>query len=296
MIFLLLSILTSTITVSFFKIFERVGVNTLQGIIFNYFTCAVLGNFLSNEQAVITTTFYTQEWFIYTLILGFLFISIFFAIGETTQKMGVSVSMVAAKLSVVIPILYALLIFKQSLSPLQLLGIVLSLLAVYFISQKKETVSSKKGNAWLLPIIVFIGSGVIDTLLNFIQTTYIPAVSEAYIITTTFTLAFILGAIYLLYLVLAKKEKITLKNVLWGFALGIPNYFSMLFLVKTLSHFQGSSATIFPINNIGIVAASTLISVLFFHEKLSKKNIIGIGLALISITLISFHQYFGLIF
>jgi drug/metabolite transporter (DMT)-like permease len=296
MIFLLLSILTSTITVSFFKIFERVGVNTLQGIIFNYLTCAILGNLLSNEQAVITTSFYTQEWFIYTLILGFLFISIFFAIGQTTQKMGVSVSMVAAKLSVVIPILYALFIFKQSLSPLQLLGIVLSILAVYFISQKKENVSSKKGNAWLLPIIVFIGSGVIDTLLNFIQTTYIPAVSEAYVITTTFTLAFILGAIYLLYLVLAKKEKITLKNVLWGFALGIPNYFSMLFLVKTLSHFQGSSATIFPINNIGIVAASTLISVLFFQEKLSKKNMIGIGLALISITLISFHQYFGLIF
>ena len=44
MIFLLLSILASTITVSFFKIFERVGVNTLQGIIFNYVTCAVLGN------------------------------------------------------------------------------------------------------------------------------------------------------------------------------------------------------------------------------------------------------------
>jgi drug/metabolite transporter (DMT)-like permease len=287
MIFLILSIIASTITVSFFKIFERVGVNTLQGIIFNYITCAVLGNLITNETPVITTDFYNQPWFQYTLLLGFLFISIFFAIGQTSQKMGVSVSMVSAKLSVVVPIVFALLFFSESLTVFQIAGIVLSLLAVYFISQKHNDGSTKTKNIWILPAIVFIGSGIIDTTLNLIQKRFIPSVSEAYVITTVFSIAFVLGALFLTYLVVFKNEKVAFKNVYWGMFLGIPNYFSMLFLVKTLSYFPTTSATIFPINNIGIVAASTLISVLFFKEKLNTKNIIGLTLSLIAIALIS---------
>lgn len=287
MIFLILSIIASTITVSFFKIFERVGVNTLQGIIFNYITCAVLGNLITNETPVITTDFYNQPWFPYTLLLGFLFISIFFAIGETSQKMGVSVSMVSAKLSVVVPIVFALLFFSESLTVFQIAGIVMSLLAVYFISQKHNDGSTKTKNIWILPAIVFIGSGIIDTTLNLIQKRFIPAVSEAYVITTVFSIAFVLGALFLTYLVVFKNEKVAFKNVYWGIFLGIPNYFSMLFLVKTLSYFPNASATIFPINNIGIVAASTLVSVLFFKEKLNTKNIIGLTLSLIAIALIS---------
>ncbi len=287
MIFLILSIIASTITVSFFKIFERVGVNTLQGIIFNYITCAVLGNLITNETPVITTDFYNQPWFPYTLLLGFLFISIFFAIGETSQKMGVSVSMVSAKLSVVVPIVFALLFFSESLTVFQIAGIALSLLAVYFISQKHNDGSTKTKNIWILPAIVFIGSGIIDTTLNLIQKRFIPAVSEAYVITTVFSIAFVLGALFLTYLVVFKNEKVAFKNVYWGMFLGIPNYFSMLFLVKTLSYFPTASATIFPINNIVIVAASTLVSVLFFKEKLNTKNIIGLTLSLIAIALIS---------
>lgn len=287
MIFLILSIIASTITVSFFKIFERVGVNTLQGIIFNYITCAVLGNLITNETPVITTDFYNQPWFPYTILLGFLFISIFFAIGETSQKMGVSVSMVSAKLSVVVPIVFALLFFSESLTVFQIAGIALSLLAVYFISQKHNDGSTKTKNIWILPAIVFTGSGIIDTTLNLIQKRFIPAVSEAYVITTVFSIAFVLGALFLIYLVVFKNEKVVFKNVYWGMFLGIPNYFSMLFLVKTLSYFPTASATIFPINNIGIVASSTLVSVLFFKEKLNTKNIIGLTLSLIAIALIS---------
>jgi uncharacterized membrane protein len=88
-------------------------------------------------------------------------------------------------------------------------------------------------------------------------------------------------------LVVFRNEKIAFKNIYWGFLLGIPNYFSMLFLVKTLGAFPNASATIFPINNIGIVAVSTLVSVLFFKEKLNTKNIIGLVLSLVAIALIS---------
>jgi hypothetical protein len=104
MIFLLLSIVFSTLTVSFFKLFERKGVHTFHAIVVNYLTCGIIGSFFV-KNPFYTSAFWTSPWLIYTLILGFLFISIFYLIALTAQKISVSASMVAAKLSVVIPVL-----------------------------------------------------------------------------------------------------------------------------------------------------------------------------------------------
>ncbi len=287
MIFLLLSILASTITVSYFKVFEKLGVHTLTGIVFNYLACAILGNFVGVSDAVFSTPFWSMDWFPYTVFLGFMFITIFFAIGKTAQQMGVSVSMVSAKLSVVVPILFAVIMYGENVKYLQSFGILLSLIAVYFISKKDQSEKSEHKNLWILPLIVFVGSGIIDTTLKIIQTHFIPAHSEAHIITMAFTMAFVFGIFVLLYDVNKNKLKITLKNVFWGFMLGIPNYFSMYFLLKTLSAFHSSSAIVFPVNNIGVLAASSLVSILFFKEKMNKFNWYGLSLSVISIILIS---------
>jgi drug/metabolite transporter (DMT)-like permease len=287
MIFLLLSIIASTITVSYFKVFEKLGVHTLTGIVFNYLACAILGNFVGVSDAVFSTPFWTMEWFPYTVFLGFMFITIFFAIGKTVQQMGVSVSMVSAKLSVVVPILFAVSMYSENVKYMQLIGIVLSLIAVYFISKKDQSEKTQNKNLWILPLIVFMGSGIIDTTLKIIQTHFIPPHSEAHIITITFTMAFVFGIFVLIYDVIKNNLKITIKNIFWGFMLGIPNYFSMYFLLKTLAAFHDTSTVVFPVNNIGILAASSLVSIVFFKEKMNKLNWYGLMLSVISIVLIS---------
>ncbi|MEI6596433.1 MAG: EamA/RhaT family transporter, partial [Bacteroidota bacterium] len=62
MIFLILSIFCSVITVSFFKIFERFKVDTFQAIVGNYFVCVITGNLIS-EKAIINTEFWNEPWF-----------------------------------------------------------------------------------------------------------------------------------------------------------------------------------------------------------------------------------------
>ena len=69
--------------------------------------------------------------------------------------------------------------------------------------------------------------------------------------------------------------------------LGIPNYFSIYFLVKALRSNLLDSSGIFTINNVAIVIISTLLGIVFFKEQLSLKNWIGIILAVISIALVS---------
>jgi drug/metabolite transporter (DMT)-like permease len=294
MTFLLLSIIASTITVSFFKLFEKAGVNTFQAIIFNYLTCAVVGNILAGKDAVILQPFWEFPWFYYTIIIGLFFISIFFAIGETAQKLGVSVSMVSAKLSVVIPVLVTVLFFSEVLSWMQVSGILISLVSVYLISRKEGHREAHGNLIWLLPLIVFIGSGVIDTTFNLITKRFNAQNTDpffgSYTVTTAFTVAFFTGMVLMLYQLLRGKIQIQVKNIYWGVALGIPNYFSMYFLIKTLSAFSAHSAVILPVNNIGIVAASTLVSVVFFSEKLNRLNIVGLILSAAAILLLAANK------
>ena len=89
-----------------------------------------------------------------------------------------------------------------------------------------------------------------------------------------------------------KKNNFTLKNILAGIILGIPNYFSIYFLFKALNFYSNNSAAVFPLNNVGIVVASTLIAIVAFGEKLSIKNIIGFILAILSIILMSIEHLF----
>lgn len=286
MIYLILSILFSVITVSFFKLFEKYRIHTFSAIVLNYISCVILGN-ITGEHAVSLTPFYNEPWFLYTLILGALFISIFMCIGLTAQKLGVSVSMLAAKLSVVVPVAVAFFMYDESVTALKLTGIVLSLAAVYLIS-KKDEVMHVHPLYILLPVAVFAGSGMIDTLLKHVEKTYIPPADATSIVTTVFLMAALWGSTAWMFMKLSGNAlPLSKKEVMWGLAMGLPNYFSMYFLVRTLSHFSEASR-IFPINNIGIATATTLVGVLVFREKISRLNFAGILLAVIAILLISF--------
>ena len=66
--------------------------------------------------------------------------------------------------------------------------------------------------------------------------------------------------------------------------LGVPNYFSIYFVLLALENLGG--IYVFPILNIGVVLLSAIISWLFYQEQMSKTNWMGIGLACLSIVII----------
>ena len=137
-----------------------------------------------------------------------------------------------------------------------------------------------------LSIIVFISSGVLDSVIKYTQQYYLPEDETILFLPVVFSVAFICGLIVLFFS--RKKETFHPKNILWGFILGIPNYASIYFLFKTLEIKGFESSVIFPMNNMGIVAASSIFSFLLFKEHFTKLNWIGIALSIIAITLIAF--------
>ncbi|EPR70647.1 Integral membrane protein [Winogradskyella psychrotolerans RS-3] len=281
MIYLLISILASTAIFVVFKLFKKYGVNTLHGIVVNYFTACFLG-FLLYNGSIEPSEIIKTNWFIPAICLGFLFIAIFNVMALTAQKNGLSVASVASKMSVIIPVIFGIIVFKESVGAQKIIGILLALVAVYLTSvkQKDNTILTQ---SIYLPVILFLGSGIIDTSINY----FAPNDKIALFSATIFAMAAIIGVILLLGSLFKSKVRFKFISIPFGIALGIVNYGSIHFLLMALRVENTESSTLFTINHIAILALSTLIGLVLFKEKISKKNWIGIMLALISILLVT---------
>ncbi|MEZ4977886.1 MAG: DMT family transporter [Chitinophagales bacterium] len=295
MIFLLLSIFCSTALMLIFKLFKKFEISTFHAIVFNYLTAVFIGIPFVNDWEFAFQS--AGNWYYLALLLGSLFIGLFFLIGKTTQELGISVATVAMKLGYILPILLAFTWYKEELSTLKISAILLTILAVILSSIKKKDLASqptaKNSLLIFLPLVIFIGSGICDALVQFAEKSFFPNKGfEAFLI-ILFATAFSLGFFAAIISDIRKKQSaFTAKNIFAGFLLGIPNYGSIYFLFKALNHYSNDSASVFPLNNIGIVLLSSLVAIFFFQEKLSKWNLLGLTIALLSIILMSFEHLF----
>lgn len=292
MLFLLGSIiLTSWLTLSF-KIVERFNIPVFQAIVFNYIACVITGSFVNGAFPVSGSTF-AESWFKWSLLMGLMFVSIFNLVGITAQKMGVAVTSVANKLSLVIPFVFSIYLYNESTTWIKLAGIVIALAAVVLTCIPSASGLEPSGKPFhlsnlFLPVVLFISSGLLDTLIKYVEQTELNDGNKNAYLITSFGVAAVLGSITLLFLLLTGKVKFDKRSILAGIMIGVPNYFSIWCLVRVLKDYQGNSSAIFPINNMGIVLFSTVAAWIFFKERLSTLNWLGIVLSIAAIALIAF--------
>ena len=292
MIFLLLSILTSASLMIIFKLLERFKAPVFPVIVFNYGTCLLFGLFMSGDVAGFAQVPGTV-WFPFALFIGLMFILLFNLIGTSTQTNGISVTAVAQKMSLSIPVIVAFIIHEeQNINAFKLLGIIAAIVAVVLSSIKAKEKDKPKlpGEKKLLivPLLIFFGSGMVDSVVDFVQSRYLEEADQNFFLTTLFGTAFTLGVLRLIYEVLVNKMRFSFPKVLlWGILLGLPNYGSIYFLINALEYSNFEASALFPLNNVGIVMTSTLAAILVFKERLSILNYIGIALSLFAILLIA---------
>ena len=281
MIYLSLSILSSTAIFILFKLFDKYNINTLHAIVVNYITAGTCG-ILFSEQDISFPAIVNSSWIYAAIALGFLFISIFNVMALTAQKNGLSVASVASKMSVIIPILFGIIIYKESIGTQKITGIILALVAVFLtsIKQKDDTVLTQ---SIYLPLLLFFGSGIIDTSVNH----FAPDGNIPLFLTVIFAVAGSIGIVISVYRVLQHKAKFKIKAIPFGLALGVVNYGSMYFLLKALRIDGFESSNIFTINNVAIVGVSALVGLILFKEHISKQNWLGILIAIASIILVT---------
>ncbi len=285
MVYLLLSILFATSLFVIFKYFGIYKVDTLKAILVNYVVAFALGFGLA-ERSIPFAEIPSQTWFFGSLVLGALFVSIFFVMALTAQRNGVSVASVAGKMSVVVPILFGVFLYNESVTLLKVIGIIIALIAVYLASVKEEK-NKVEGASILFPVLLFLGSGTIDTTLKYVQVNFVPKGDVSIFSGSLFGIAALFGILILIIKLIKKPEAFGVKNIIAGIVLGVPNYFSIVFLIKALQTDGFESSVLFTINNVGVVVVSTLVGLLLFKEKFSLKNKIGVVLAILGIILVT---------
>ena len=291
MILLILSIiLTSYLTLSF-KVLGRLNIPALQTIVVNYFTCVVAGS-LVNGSFPISAASVSQPWFGWAIVMGLMFIILFNIIAFGARQIGVAVVSVANKLSLVIPFLFAIYLYDEKLTALKMIGIIIALLAVLFTCWphhdiQGSSIKSAHGLVLMVPVVLFIGSGLLDTMIKYVEQNFLDEASYDHYFITAFAFAGMAGGLLLLFQFITGHQKFDKRAIPAGIMIGIPNYFSLWTLVKVLAANKGNSSAIFPIVNIGIVLFSTLMALILFREKLSKLNWTGVALAVVAIGLMA---------
>jgi drug/metabolite transporter (DMT)-like permease len=286
MIWLVISILCNTLLLLILKGFEQYKVNMFPGIVVNYAVAGFLGLAVSNSFPLVAQI-PSSDWWWAPLIMGSLFISIFVLIGRTTLESGVSVATVANKMSVVVPVVAAVFLYQEQLQVLKIAGIILALGAVYLTTLPAGQKATKGRGHLLLPALVFIGSGIIDAFVNHVQKVLVPGNLIPLFISCSFLTAFVIGSTVLGIKLMKKEFSISVRDVIGGVILGIPNYFSIYAITKALDAQLMDSSALYPVNNMGIVMLSTVGAFLLFKEKLSALNWTGILLAMLAIGLIA---------
>lgn len=284
--YLLLVILLNTFIFVAFKLFAKYNVNTLQAITVNYWVCMLTG-WATHGFHPFHADIQDEGWLANALLLGVYFIFLFNLIAYSTAREGMTVTTIANKLSLVIPVVFSFWLYGEDMEWLKITGIALAIPAVYMATSRQGKIEIK--NLWL-PALVFICSGLSDTFLKYIQHYQLDtqAAQSAFTI-TMFTVAASAGSVMVAGKMLHDKdnEKPEFKSLVAGILLGVPNYFSIYYLIRLLDADLLPSSSIIPVNNIGIVIMTTIAAVLLFREPMGKKRILGIILSLISITLIA---------
>lgn len=283
MFYLIAAILFSTGVFVAMRLFERFRLDNHQALMWNYVFATVTG-FLMCKQFDTPAQLVNEPWFGLSLVTGFWFIFTYLLMTASTQRSGVTVTSLSSKLSVVLPTLAGVLFFKEKLGLVASIGIVLALIAlVLVVGGKNESVKRNKTN-WLLPILIFFGTGTGDILMKLTEQRN-DSDDMGFMIAFIYGIALLFGILLVAHDLIRGKSKWQWKSALGGIGLGVINFFSTYCVYHAMRHFD--NVVLFPVYNIGVVSLTALTGWLLFKEKLTWKNYLGLAIAIIAVILIT---------
>ena len=282
-----ISVLATTWIFILFKLFPKYGVNTFQAIVINYLTACICGVLLYGNTLT-NAAFEHTSWIPFVFLCGILFISLFYLMGISSQRNGVSITSVAVKMSMAISMGLMIVLYHESITSLKIGGIIFAILGVIIMSYEKRATSDDDRNPSIvyrnsILFAIFLGCGLLDVVLNYVQSFHLQHLSTSLFSAFGLGMAGVFGGIVLLVNILRKKEKFEKKSILAGILLGIPNYFSIYYLIKSYSSTPWSDSTVLAVLNVTTVITSTIVGLLLFKEKLNLQKSIGLILSLLAI-------------
>ncbi len=272
MMYLIIAVLCSVAVSVLLKILRQKNIDIRQTIVAGY-PVAFLLTWVLLKPDVSSIGALGNAWGI-IIALGVLLPAVFIILGRAIESVGMVATDAAQRLSLIIPIVAAFLLFGEVLTGTRVLGLVLGFLALAALVYRPQhgiiNNQAKQTPLWLFG--VWLGYGVIDILFK-----QVAKQGAAFPLTlfVTFGLAGLLLLVYLLVTRVRWQGNALSAGLLLG-ALNMGNIYAYVRAHQVLSE---SPSIVFTGMNVGVIAVATLIGVGIFKEQLNRINIVGLLLA-----------------
>ncbi|MGB2784095.1 EamA/RhaT family transporter [Psychrobacter sp.] len=273
MIYLTIAVLCSVAVSVLLKVLRQKNIDIRQTIVAGYPVAFLLTWFLLKPD-VSGMNALGGAWAI-IIALGILLPAVFIVLGRAIESVGIVATDAAQRLSLIIPIVAAFLLFGEVLTGTRIFGLLLGFLAlgalIYRPQQGQISRQATHTPLWLFG--VWAGYGIIDILFKQVAK---QGASFPLTLFVSFGLAGLLLFIYLLITRVRWQGNALAAGLLLG-ALNMGNIYAYVRAHQLLSE---SPSIVFTGMNVGVIAVATLIGVGVFKESLNRINVLGLLLAI----------------
>lgn len=277
MFYLILAIVSSALVSVFMRCSENYTKNNISMLASNYLACFLLAGFYTGFGNLFPGGSAIGRTLCLGALNGVLFLAGLVLLQFNVQKNGVVLSATFMKLGVLVPTVLSVICFGEMPTVLQICGFVAAVAAIILINFEKEqtNVSFKAG----LILLLLTGGGG-DAMSKVYEELGKPEFSEQFLVYT-----FLAAGLLCVLLAVYKKQRLSKADFLWGFLIGIPNYFSARFLLKALRSVPAVVA--YPTYSVSAIILVSLAGVFVFRETISTRQKIAVGIILAALVLLN---------
>ncbi len=286
MIILVALILCNVLLAIIFKYFDKYKVDNLHAIIVNYATAVAVAGIVL-QQSPVPSDLFSKPWFPYSLALSLLFIIGFNIMAHSFQKAGVAITAIVSKMSLIISAGFAIVYYSELLNLPKGVGILAAIVAIILVNLPSKSDEFNLNNKYLwLPIVTMLMSGVIEIILLMVEVEGKLGDDGILFTSSSFAMAGVFGLLFAGFRMITQGTRFSKQDLVGGIILGVPNFFTIYLLILLLTKGWDGSV-LFPINSVGMLALTVVVSVIMFGEKIDLKKGLGLVFSIIAILLIS---------
>ena len=272
MMYLIIAVLCSVAVSVLLKILRQKNIDIRQTIVAGY-PVAFLLTWVLLKPDIEAIHALDSAWGI-IIALGVLLPAVFIILGRAIEAVGMVATDASQRLSLIIPIVAAFLLFGEVLTGTRILGLALGFLAlgalVYRPQHSDINRQAKHTPLWLFG--VWAGYGIIDILFK-------QVAKQGAAFPLTLLVSFGVAGVLLLIYLLVTRVRWQKQALMTGLLLGALNMGNIYAYVRAHQVLHDSPSIVFTGMNVGVIAVATLIGVGVFKEQLNRINIIGLVLA-----------------
>ena len=267
MIFLLLAILSSALVSIVMRLSTGKVRYPIGMLAANYATCLVFALLYTGGQGPLPASPALWETLGLGAVNGVLYLVSFISFQYNVKKNGVVLSSVFMKLGMLVPLVVSIACFGEEPTLLQVLGFGGAIAAILLINRGGDAAGKAAGVHLLL--LLLLGGGA-EGMSKVFEEIGDGALSAQFLL-YTFATALLVCIVCMLF----KGQKMQKAEILYGFLIGIPNFFSARFVLRALADIP--AMIVYPSFSVATILTVSLVGVAFFGERLRKIQWLAVG-------------------